>query len=457
MASFTLDEVLRATGAAVENPASVIFADIVTDTRRITPGALFVALQGDRFNGDDFAVEAVNKGAAGVLVSAGCAAKKLTGLTCPVLRASDPLRAYQALAHAWRMKFSLPVVAITGSNGKTTTKDLTAAVLGAAWPVLKTEANFNNEVGLPLTLLKLTAKHQAAVVEIGMRGLGQIAALAPIAAPTIGVVTNVGETHIELLGSIANIARAKSEMVEAIEPDGTVILNADDPYVAEMAGKRRRGVQLVTFGEAEGAAVRGGNITFEGLAARFTVSFDGGTPEKFRLPLAGRHNIYNALAALAVGWTLGLTPAVMREGLAHPALTEHRFECYKKGAYTIVNDAYNASPASMAAALQTLAEIAPGRRIAVLGDMLELGEIAPAAHRRVGEEAVAAGVAALITCGKLGERIAEGARSAGLKSVFPCASHEAAGEKLRQILKPGDTILFKGSHGMRMDKIIALI
>ena len=257
MASFTLDEALRATGAAVENPAPVIFADIVTDTRRITPGALFVALQGERFNGDDFAVEAVNKGAAGVLVSAGCAAKKLTGLTCPVLHVADPLRAYQALARAWRMKFSLSVVAITGSNGKTTTKDLTASVLGAAWPVLKTEANFNNEVGLPLTLLRLTEKHRAAVVEIGMRGLGQIAALAPIAAPSIGVVTNVGETHIELLGSMANIARAKSELVEAIETGGTVILNADDPYVAAMAEKRRRGVQLVTFGEVEGATVRG--------------------------------------------------------------------------------------------------------------------------------------------------------------------------------------------------------
>lgn len=279
MAAFTLDETIRATNAAVENPAPVRFTGVVTDTRRIVPGALFVALRGERFNGEDFAADAVAKGAAGVLVSQSAAAEKVAPLSVPVLRVSDSLAAYQGLAKAWRMKFHLPVVAVTGSNGKTTTKDLAASVLGTAWPVLKTEGNFNNEVGLPLTLLQLTSAHRAAVVEIGMRGLGQIAALAPVAAPSVGVVTNVGETHIELLGSIENIARAKSELVEAIPSGGTVILNADDPRVAAMAGKCRPGVRVVTFGIEQTAAVRGIDPAVEGLSSRFSVSFDGGDRE----------------------------------------------------------------------------------------------------------------------------------------------------------------------------------
>ena len=454
MAAFTLDEAVRATGAAVEHEASVRFTEVSTDTRRIVPGSLFVALRGERFDGGDFAAAAVEKGAAGVLVNQSAAAEKVASLSVPILRVSDPLAAYQTLAHAWRMKFQLPVVAITGSNGKTTTKDLAASVLGTAWPVLKTEANFNNEVGLPLTLLQLTPAHRAAVVEIGMRGLGQIAALALVAAPSIGVVTNVGETHIELLGSLENIARAKSELVEAIPAGGTVILNADDPRVAAMAKTCRPSVRVVTFGIERAATVRGLDLVAEGLSSRFSVSFDGGAREAFTLPLAGRHNVYNALAALAVGWTLGLSPAAMGEGLAHPNLTGQRFECYEKSGYTIINDAYNASPASMAAALATLSETARGRRVAVLGDMLELGAIARQAHRRVGEEAAAFGVELLLTCGTLGAEIAQAAQAAGVKEVHACASHEEAGAFLRRSLQPGDTILFKGSHGMRMDKII---
>lgn len=455
MAVFTLDEAVRATGAVVEHEAPVRFTEVSTDTRRIADGALFVALRGERFDGGDFAAAAVEKGAAGVLVSQSAAAEKVASLSVPILRVSDPLAAYQALAHAWRMKFQLPVVAITGSNGKTTTKDLAASVLGTAWPVLKTEANFNNEVGLPLTLLQLTPAHRAAVVEIGMRGLGQIAALALVAAPSIGVVTNVGETHLELLGSIENIARAKSELVEAIPAGGTVILNADDPRVAAMAKKCRPTVRVVTFGIERAATVRGLDLVAEGLSSRFSVSFDGGAREAFTLPLAGRHNVYNALAALAVGWTLGLSPAAMGKGLAHPNLTGQRFECYEKSGYTIINDAYNASPASMAAALATLSETARGRRrVAVLGDMLELGAIARQAHRRVGEEAGSFGVELLLTCGTLGAEIAQAAQAAGVKEVHACASHEEAGAILRRSLQPGDAILFKGSRGMRMDKII---
>ena len=215
MPRFTTEEITRATGASVSGGNGITFADVTTDTRAVVQGALFIALKGERFNGEDFLKEAQEAGAAGVLVSNACGEEKTEGLTLSVFRVPDPLRAYQQIAHAHRERFSLPVVAITGSNGKTTTKDLTASVLGASFPVLRTEANFNNEIGLPKTLLGLRDEHKAAVVEIGMRGLGQIEALAPIAAPTVGVVTNVGETHIELLGSIENIAKAKARTCAA--------------------------------------------------------------------------------------------------------------------------------------------------------------------------------------------------------------------------------------------------
>ena len=219
MPRFELSEIVAATGARVMRQKAASFSDVVTDTRKIKGGELFVALSGERFDGADFAADAVAKGAAGVLAAAGCPEEKLPERGT-ILVADDTLAAYQGIAHAWRMKFHIPVVAITGSNGKTTTKDLTAAALSALGPVQKTQANFNNEIGLPLTLLGIEGKHSAAVVEMGMRGLGQIQALAKVAAPTVGIVTNVGETHMELLGSIERIAQAKGELAEATPPGG---------------------------------------------------------------------------------------------------------------------------------------------------------------------------------------------------------------------------------------------
>ena len=457
MPKFTTEEIARATGASVSGGSGTTFADVTTDTRTIEKGALFIALKGERFNGEDFLQKAQEAGAAGVLISDGCGKEKTEGLAIPVLRVPDTLKAYQQIAHAHREKFSLPVVAITGSNGKTTTKDLTASVLGASFPVLRTEANFNNEIGLPKTLLGLRDEHKAAVVEIGMRGLGQIEALAPIAAPTVGVVTNVGETHIELLGSIENIAKAKSEMVEALGEGGTAVLNADDPRVSAMREKAKKGVSVVTFGESENADVRGTEIVQDGMESRFTATFPDGKKQSYRLPLPGRHNISNALAALAVGYAMGLSPKAMAAGLEAPAMSGARFACEKRGDYMIINDAYNASPLSMSAAIRTMKEIAKGRRVAVLGDMLELGDVAKEAHRHVGEELAKSGAEVLVTRGALGEEIAAGAEAAGMTEVYRAASHEEAAAKLKEILRPGDTVLFKGSHGMQMDKIIELL
>ena len=432
-----------------------IFDDIVTDSRKITEGSLFIALKGEKFNGEDFAIEAINKGATGVVVSLDCPEDKLpsSGL---VLKVEDTLATYQSFARSWRDKFNIPIVAITGSNGKTTTKDLTAAVLSTLGDVQKTSGNFNNEIGVPLTLLGITDNHKAAVVEIGMRGLGQIESLAKVVKPNIGIVTNVGETHIELLGSIENIAKAKRELVEAIKTGGTVILNADDPNVMDMKSHVNEGVKVITFGINNEADVRALSIVTEHSSNIFTVKYQNNNYE-YEIPMLGKHNVSNALAAISVGVSVGLKADEIRNGFDKLATTKMRLEIVKRNGLHIINDAYNASPASMRAAIMTTAEIASGRKIAVLGDMLELGNISERVHKEIGEKLVRNKFDILITLGKLGKCIADGAKSAGLDKIFTADTHEQAAEILNGLLNEGDTILFKGSRGMQMEKIIDLI
>ena len=462
MTGMTWDEVQAAVGAAVHNgklAGNTVFPHITTDTRKISSGDLFVALRGEKFDGADFAAEALERGAAAVIVgtplstSAEKALKKAKGT---VLKAEDGLRAYQAIAHAWRMKYDIPVIAITGSNGKTTTKELTAAVLSGRGPVCRTVANYNNEVGLPLTLLGITEKDTAAVVEIGMRGLGQIAALAPAAAPTIGIVTNVCEVHMELLGSIENIAKAKAELVQAIPAGGTVILNADDVRVAAMRALAADGVRVLTYGIKENADVRAEALRFAADGAQFMVTW-ANERHDYSIPLAGRHNVSNALAALAAGFVLGLTPQEMQAGLRTLTPTKMRYEVHEVGAQRFINDAYNASPSSMRAALETTAALYHGRRIAVLGDMLELGDAAEEAHREIGRRAAELGFAALVTYGPQAQWMHEAAEAAGCPVCRHAATHEAAAEHLRALLRDGDTVLFKGSRGMKMEAVIALL
>ncbi len=464
---FTAGEIAEAVAGVLTGSPETRLAAVATDTRKIVPGALFVALKGENFDGADYAGKAVEKGAAAVLVSRECLEEKTAGLPV-VIRAADTLAAYQAIARAYRRYFAGPVLAVTGSNGKTSTKDLTACVLDSTLNTLKTQGNFNNEIGLPLTLLQLDMEHDAAVVEMGMRGLGQIAQLAAVAEPVIGIVTNVGETHMELLGSLENIARAKGELVESLPDKGVAVLNGDDKFVAAMAGKARSGVRVITYGIERETTVRAlpDSIRSEGFRTRFTVRFAGnGTDYPVELPLAGRHNIYNALAALGAGYALRLDPGEMIEALKNFQGSAQRFECLEKtvpsiGKLKIINDAYNASPMSMAAALDTLAEVSGGsRRIAVLGDMLELGDIAVPAHEKVGRRAAETGIDFLVTRGVMSHHIALGAIGAGLSpaKVFEAADHPAAAQKLREFCRAGDTLLFKGSHGMQMDEIIDML
>lgn len=457
MAKFTLDDIVSSVKGKVLEKVKTEFSDIVTDTRKLAEGVLFVALKGERFNGETFAKEAIEKGAAGVLVSSDYEyAEKLGGTV--IQAEGDTQTAYQQIAAFWRRKFNIPVITITGSNGKTTTKDLTASVLGAKFSVLKTQANFNNEIGLPMTLLNMQDSHDVAVVEIGMRGLGQIAALAPVAGPNIGIVTNVGETHMELLGSMENIAKAKGELVEAIPSGGTVILNNDNPYVAKMSEKCQPDVKVVTFGIEQEADIKASDIENLGRETKFkcTLSKDGEAKE-FVLPMAGRHNVYNSLAAIAAGVVLGLSYEEIAKGLGQLEMSKMRFEYKQVGEYTVINDAYNASPMSMEAALNTISEVATGRTVAVLGDMLELGENEAELHRNVGRKVPASGISLLIAYGKLGKHIAEGAREKGMTEVLEALSHEEAAELLHKHLKTGDTILFKASRGMKLEKIIDLL
>jgi UDP-N-acetylmuramoyl-tripeptide--D-alanyl-D-alanine ligase len=450
MAEFTVHEVAEALGSCqIINQTERIFTGISTDTRKIQPGDLFVALKGERFDGHDYLPTALESGAAGIVVSR---ADIKAPLGVVVFIVSDTLQAFQLLARFHRRRFSIPLIAITGSNGKTSTKDMLASVLSAKYKVLKTEANFNNEIGLPLTLLNLNRQHQVAVVEMGMRGRGQIQALTQIALPNIGVITNVGETHIELLGSLENIASAKGELVEAIGKDGLVVLNGDDKHVKAMGGMAK--AKIVEYGLRAGD-IKADNIVLDNHGVTFECQSAEGSFSVFA-PVVGKHNVYNALAAIAVALELGLTQDEIVAGFKNYKASGMRLSIETKGPYTVINDAYNASPLSMSAAIDTLVEVAPGRKVAVLGDMLELGGIAPEAHRRIGRKLAQQKIDAVVTVGVLAELIADSAREYGLRHVAACRTHDSAIENLQKMLQPGDTILVKGSRGMKMENIMEM-
>ena len=453
MEKLSLNEIIKVTNAESNSNENIFFDGVTTDSRKICDGTLFVALKGEKFNGEDFVEDAFKKGATAAIVSKNFDKKISDGI---ILKVDDTLTAYQKIAGAWRDRFNIPIFAITGSTGKTTTKDLTAAVLSELGKILKTSANFNNEIGVPMTLLELNEEHKAAVVEIGMRGLGQIKSLAKIVKPTVAIVTNVNETHMELLGSIENIAKAKGELVESIQAGGTVILNVDNPYVANMIKLVKPGVKIITNGIEKNADLKAENVVTGEASTDFDLLYKGKIFH-FDLPIIGRHNVSNTLAAIAAGMTVGLLYQKSQRGLLSFATTKMRFEVIRRDRITIVNDAYNASPASMRAAIKTSAELYNSRKIAVLGDMFELGDIAEKAHREIGEYVAENNFEILITIGELAKFIAEGAKAAGMKNVFVTDSHEDAAKILRSILQAYDVVLFKASHGMHLEKIIDLI
>lgn len=450
-AMFTPGEVAEATrGKCLSAGTGKYFDGISTDTRTIVPGNLFVALSGENFDGHAFLEEAVRKGAAGLVVSRGAAG---VGPETAVFLVRDTREAFQDLARFHRLRFRLPVIAVTGSNGKTSTKDMIASVLSSRMAVLKTEANFNNEIGLSQTLLRLDERHQAVVVEMGMRGRGEIAALADIARPTVGVVTNVGETHLERLGSIENIAAAKAELTEALDERGLAVLNGDDPFVRAMGS--RTSARVVYYGMNSDVDVQALHLKSSAAGTAFECRWKGSAVPMF-VPAPGIHNVYNALAAVATGLELGLDTESACRGLARFEPGKMRLNIRSYQEITVIDDTYNASPLSMAAAIGVLESVAQGRKLAAIGDMLELGAAARSAHENVGIQLAAAGVVCVLTLGELARMAGAAAQRSGVPAVVHCPDHQAAVRELRQRLLPGDTLLIKGSRGMAMEKLLSV-
>ena len=454
MAMFTDAEVVLATGARIlqQGRRDMLYRNVTTDTRTVGEDDLFAALKGEKFDGHDFIEQAVSDGAAGVIVED--AARLYPDGDYTIFVVKNTRKAYQDLALFHRRRFSIPVVAVTGSAGKTSTRALIATVLEQKYNVLQTEKNFNNEIGLPRTLLQLTKEHGACVVELGMRGLGQIKELADIAEPTVGVVTNVGKSHIELLGSQAQIARAKGELVEALGSDGTAVLNQDDKRVAAMAGKCKG--KVVGFGIINDAPVMAGTIKNSEKGLSFTCRcFD--QVIDVHMAVIGTHNVYNALAAVAVGRLLGLSEHQMQKGLAEYKGVPMRQELVNIDNVVFVNDAYNANPASMKEAVDTLVTLTGGRKIAVLGGMLELGDWAEKEHEKIGTYLADKKVDVLIALGDEARFMAKAAKAAGMNEVYTVTTHAEAAAVLRRIMRQGDTVLLKGSRDFAMEKILPYI
>lgn len=451
MAEFTLREVLSVTGGTYTgNEAdTVTFSSVSTDTRTIGADSLFVALTGDTFDGHDFLTQAKDKGAIGALVKKG---KAVDGLIC--IEVESPLLGYQQLANYHRRRFDIPVVAVTGSSGKTTTKEMVAAVLATKFNVLKTEKNFNNEIGLPKTLLQLTEEHEVCVVEMGMRGLGQIDELARIAEPTVGIVTNVGNSHIELLGSRENIGKAKAELIQHIPADGVAILNEDDDIVREMASLTKG--KTIYYGIKEKATISGFNLRYKKDGIKFTCRCFDEVFDVF-LPMIGEHNVYDALAAIGAGRALGVSSQKIAKGLGHFSGMPMRQEIISFPDIVVLNDAYNANPASMAESIKALGQLDGKRKIAMLGDMLELGGFTEESHREIGRLLVEEGYSEVYTFGEAARFIALEAKSAGLKAAYVCSSHLDMANLYFDHRKKGDVILVKGSRGLRMERVVSEI
>ena len=463
MSDFTLKEIQKITrGDVVQGDMSDSFKDISIDSRTVNPGDLFIAIKGDNFDGHEFVFDAVRKGAKGAVISKKEALKeelfhKNNGFAPSVIVVDNTLAALQKIAQHLREQIDIPFIAVTGSNGKTTSKEMIASVLETKYAVLKNEGNYNNHIGVPLTLLKLMPSHDISVLEMGMSGLGEIRRLCEIAKPNTGVLTNISGVHLEFLGSIEKVKEAKGELVESIDEKGTVILNFDDPLVKDLK-KKVRG-KLITYGidnqDSDIKAERIMNLGINGSTFLLTV---GNEEIEIHLPAIGGYNIYNALAAAAVGFVHNVGLENIKKGLEAFRGFPMRMEiCPIDDTIKIINDSYNANPLSMKKAAETLSGIdKKGRSFFVAGDMLELGDASKEAHEDLGRFIAGQSIDFLIVVGELASSIGKGALESGMKEerVLICNTLKEASGILDEQLKSDDIVLIKGSRGMRMEKII---
>jgi UDP-N-acetylmuramoyl-tripeptide--D-alanyl-D-alanine ligase len=450
---FRLTEILTATqGTLTQGELDIPFGGVCTDSRRVRPGDLFVALRGENFDGHDFIPQAVERGAAGVIAHTPILPHSHT---IAVIRVCDTLIAFGQIAALHRSRFSIPVVAVTGSVGKTTTKEMLGAILRARFNVLHAPASHNNEIGVPQTLLELNDAHQAVVLECAMRGAGQIRYLADIARPTVGIITNVGESHRAFFSSMEEIADAKGELLDAMDEHSVSVLNTDDAQFRRLRAKVRG--TLLTFGENELADVHVSDVRSTPPTLTFRVDA-GAESVEVTLPFPGRHNALNAAAAMAAAATFGIDLTAAADALrgAHPPA--HRMVTRQTPmGIAVLDDCYNASPSSMRAALETLRDWTPtGRRIAVLGDMKELGDRSLPAHYEVGSQVPLNKIDLLVTVGEEARQIAEGARAAGFNGprVALCDTADEALRVVRSQILPGDVVLVKASRAMKLEVVV---
>ena len=430
------------------------FIRVGTDSRQAQAGDLFIALSGEKFDGHRFLNEVAAKGVAAVMMarSQRHLAAKLPA-TVAVIAVEDPRAALGKLGARYRQDFSLPVVAVGGSNGKTTTKELIASVLKQTFDTLWSEASFNNDIGVPLTLLKLERRHGAAVFEVGTNHPGELAPLVRMIQPRVGVITSIGREHLEFFGDVNGVAQEEGWLAELLPADGALVLNGDSEWAAPLARRTKARVVTVGFGEsnawrAKDLRVGEDGVTFEVVAPRSECS--GG----YRVRLLGRHQVPNALLALAAGTELGVHPEQIRQGLAACAAPKMRLQLWDAAGVRVLDDSYNANADSMLAALQTLHDLpCSGRRVAVLGDMAELGEHSEAAHREIGRRSAELGVNRLLAVGRWARTTGEAARQAGLSDVTEFADVPGAAAAVKDLVQPGDVVLLKASRSTGLEKI----
>lgn len=439
-------------GELVRGAEQMAITGIATDSRQVGSGEIFFALAGDKFDGHDYVEQTFAQGAAAAVVSR-LDRNKMYGDQEGLILVTDTIQALQDLAAAWRKNFDIPLIAITGSVGKTTTRDILSTVLSTRWPTLTTQANYNNEIGLPLTLLRLGPEHQAAVVELAMRGLGEIRRLTQITQPTAAIITNVERVHLETLGSLENIAQAKCEILEPIRD--FAVINGDDSYLAKAATDYT--CPRYTFGYNESCDFRLLEVGLRNQKLNIRAQLKHAEAD-FEFAIPARQLAGNVLAAIAVAYLYGFSVEEINRGLSQYRPTGNRLNItdLDQGG-TLINDTYNANPVSMVAALEVGREIAEGNRfVAILGDMYELGDYEEKGHRKVGAKAAQLGVDLLVTIGEKGRLISEEAQKCGLsvESIYHFPVKEDSVLFIRSQISKGDTVLFKASRGMQLETLI---
>ncbi len=449
---FTIAEVVAATrGVLVQGSLSRTIKGVSTNSKTVKRGELFIAIQGKRFDAHDFISEVVQKGVKAVAVSRG-------DMSCPagiaVIRVEDTTRALGDLARAHRKKFSVPVIAVTGSAGKTTTKEMIAAILRSRYRVLKNAGTENNQFGVPLTVLKMKPSHDAVVLEVGTNSPGDIAWLTSIACPTIAVMTNIGESHLELLKTPADVFKEKLNLVKGLPREGTVVVNADDPYLRKIRG-RSSGRRCVTYGVNRPADFRAGGITMAHNRLEFTVN----ASQKMTLAAPVPANICNALAAVSCGRIFKVSWRDIKRRLRHFSFQPGRQAFKKAGEIWLIDDTYNANPVSFRAALKTLSLFkTEGRKILVCGDMLELGDQSQPLHEEAGAAAAQIGLDCVISFGNFSRWITKTVRERNpAVAVRHCATPDEVERALRTCVRPSDVVLVKGSRGMKMERFVEFL